>query len=609
MQDAPDLPFSDAESLRRGRYLYCPVVPGRLEFALEVRHAVLREPPSCIAVELPRALEDIYLAAVRRLPQLSVVAFPEEGGGDDLVYVPVEPCDPFTEGVRSGIELGVPVVFFEPSSRQRPHLPEEYPDSYAVRRMGVERYIAEYRLHRGSTQQDVAEYAAGMASRLQAIEGDGTVLVVVSLNMLHPLLDAMEQPHPPLRTRPFYPDVQLLNLHPESLAEVTAEYPFLQERYEQYRLLMESELIDRPRVQLALLRKAEANYQQNTGEQMSPWQRRLLARFARNLASTNGMLLPDLFDLTIAARSVVDDNFAWEVWDAANAYPPQQVTDRPETVRLSGQEMWLNTKRLRLRRRLPSERQRRRPRSLRQRPKEDRPGEWAEQLDGSAICSYPPEDLVVEAYGQFVKSKAQQLLSGRQERTEPFTTSLLDGIDIRETLRNWHEGRLYVKQDSQTKGDITSVVVVFDEDPQDRYTYLTTWLGENQNESDMAFYSTPPFDHIVGPGIGRAEYGGFLLSLPSRRLWDVWSDPAYDIAESKPERLLLAALEYSLGKQVAYVAPRPPRALLRSLAARLGKTIAYIPLGQLAADARKKVRVVHVLDGHERRAEAKDYIW
>ncbi len=26
----------------------------------------------------------------------------------------------------------------------------------------------------------------------------------------------------------------------------------------------------------------------------------------------------------------------------------------------------------------------------------------------------------------------------------------------------------------------------------DRYTYLTTWLGEHQNESDMAFYSTDP---------------------------------------------------------------------------------------------------------------------
>ena len=75
--------------------------------------------------------------------------------------------------------------------------------------------------------------------------------------------------------------------------------------------------------------------------------------------------------------------------------------------------------------------------------------------------------------------------------------------------------------------------MIFDEDPEDRYQYLTTWLGEHQNESDMAFYSTFPFDNLVGPGIGRAEYGGFLMTLPPRRLFDVWSDTDYDFAESK----------------------------------------------------------------------------
>jgi len=33
------------------------------------------------------------------------------------------------------------------------------------------------------------------------------------------------------------------------------------------------------------------------------------------------------------------------------------------------------------------------------------------------------------------------------------------------------------------------VVVIFDDDRDDRYYYRTTWLGEHQNESDMAFYS------------------------------------------------------------------------------------------------------------------------
>ena len=38
------------------------------------------------------------------------------------------------------------------------------------------------------------------------------------------------------------------------------------------------------------------------------------------------------------------------------------------------------------------------------------------------------------------------------------------------------------------------------------------------------------------PGIGRAEYGGFLMSLPARRMYDVWADPDYDFAETKAEK-------------------------------------------------------------------------
>jgi len=125
----------------------------------------------------------------------------------------------------------------------------------------------------------------------------------------------------------------------------------------------------------------------------------------------------------------------------------------------------------------------------------------------------------------------------------------------------------------------------------------------------MAFYSTDPFEHLVGPGIGRAEYGGFLMSLPPRRMIDVWTDPDYDFAATKPERLLLAGLDYSVHRYVVYVAARPPRSIYRSIAYRLGRSILYIPVGQLSSDKLKRIRVVHVLDGYERRKEAKEYIW
>jgi hypothetical protein len=90
---------------------------------------------------------------------------------------------------------------------------------------------------------------------------------------------------------------------------------------------------------------------------------------------------------------------------------------------------------------------------------------------------------------------------------------------------------------------------------------------------------------------------------------DVWTDPDYDFARTKPERLLLAGLDYSRQRHVVYVAAHPPRSVFRTIAYRLGRSILYIPAGQLSSVRLKKLRVVHVLDSHARRAEARQYIW
>ncbi len=366
---------------------------------------------------------------------------------------------------------------------------------------------------------------------------------------------------------------------------------------------------DRLQLQRELLREAEFNYHAQTTETLSVWQRRQMARYSRKLALCARLLLPDLFDLLTAARGVADDNFAWEVWHAAGQWPWQLEESDRETVKLSSEDLSPRTRRMRLRRMPPREKRMRLPRGLKDRPKERFPGEWARQIDGDAICSYPPEDLVIEDYGRVLRHKARSMLSEERSHVEPFVTSLLDGIDVRETIRNWHRGEIWVRRAERAAGDVGAVVVVFDEDAKDQYAYCTTWLGEHQNESDMAFYSTFPFDHMVGPGIGRAEYGGFLMVLPSRRMFDIWSDPDYDMAESKPERLLLAALDYSLERHVLYVAARPPRSIFRTVAARFGRNILYLPMGQLSPSKLKKIRVVHVLDGYRRRRLAKDYLW
>ena len=605
-----DLPFPDAASLERGRFTYFPVVPGKLEFALEVRQTILRTRPQVIALELPTTLGLAYRRAVSRLPEMSVIFYPDEGEDEQAVYVPVEPCDPFVEAIRSGLEVGAEIVFADPDSGARPHLPDDYPDTYSIRRMPLEKYVEAYRVWPQPRSEAIAVHAGGIAWKIQGADPLARVLVVVSLNLMDPVLDAMEKPQAQPMARVKRDGVQVLNPHPECLVEITTEYPHLQARYEQFRQLMtDTDLIDRPRAQLALFREAEKSYETNTGERLMHWQRRMLGRYARNLALVNRELAARIFDLTVSARSVVDDNYGWEVWEAANRYPYQKIASDLMTVTISGEEVWLDTKRMRLRRRLPSQKRRLRPLGLKPRKKEKTPGEWAKELNGNNICSYPPEDLVIENYGRFLKKNGKSILSEERVHTEPFTTSLMDGVDLRETIRNWHEGRIYVRSYQKIQGDVGSVIVIFDEDRDARYPYMTTWLGEHQNESDMAFYSTHPFDNLVGPGIGRGEYGGFLMSLPARRMFDVWQDPDYDFAETKPERLLLAGLDYSLSQYVVYVAAKPPRSVFRNIAARFGRTIVYIPIGQLSPVSLKKIRVVHVLDGYDKREIAKEYLW
>lgn len=600
--------------ITRGNITYLPVVPGRIEFAWRVRRYLVELRPAVVAVELPGSLERLYRAALDRLPRMSVIVIPE--GSDDeeehATYIPVEPADPFVEALRTAREILADTVFLEPATHDRPHVEDNYPEPYAAEAAGLVRYVEAYRVHPQPRSPEIEAHAAAKAWKLQGADPLASICVVVSLNLLDPLLDAMEVPQeePPAPRVRLFQRGELFNLHPDCLAEVTTEAPYYQQLYEERREQIFEFELKRWQWQLALLRDAEKEYSVNTGDQMQAWQRLNLAKFTRNLAMLDGRLVPGVYDLALGARSIVDDNYAYEVWETANRFGVQQTEDPPlETLNLSGDEVWLRTRKLRIRRRLPRMKQMLKPAGLKPRKREKFKGEWASQTTGASICSYPPEDLIIENYGHFLKRYAKTMVSEERSRVEPFTTSVLDGIDLRETIRNWHEGRLYVRELGKFSGQVGALVVIFDEDKNDRYRYLTTWLGEHQNESDMAFYSTHPFDHIVGPGIGRAEYGGLLMTLPPRRLYDVWDDGDYDTAETKAERLLMAALDYSMERHVIYVAAKPPRSIFRRLAARVNRKIVYIPLGQLSPAKLKKIRVVHVLDSYARREEAKQYIW
>jgi hypothetical protein len=375
--------------------------------------------------------------------------------------------------------------------------------------------------------------------------------------------------------------------------------------------------LDRQLVYRGLIQLAARYYEENTGDTFKRWQHDNLIRFARRYAVLQGRMLPGLLPMMYAARACVDHNYAYEFWDLATFYPWQDEAPGDASIfDFDGDNLEIDGLRLRrfeFHRTFPRLRQKlvKVPGAGGRETPTDDPNDWSGAFESGRICSYPPEDIVIEDYGRYLQKKAIKVQSEAHSRTEPFTTSLLDGIDMRTTLRNWADGqRLYVKEERKIDGGTGSVVLIFDQDSaKNDYPWCITWHGEHDQESDMAFYASDRRKKIVGPGIARCEYGGLMLSYPPRRLANVWNDPHYRGAKSKAEVLLFAAIDYCLDKHVLYVGAEAPRSFFFSLAQRFGKKLVYLPIGTLSPTSLERIRVFHVLAGHRYREIAKNFIW
>jgi hypothetical protein len=663
---------------RPERITLLPVFHGRLEFAVAVRRALLADPPDVVAVELPGTWREPVLQAVNRLPLLSVVLGEEREGAH--AFLAVEPCDPIVEALRTARELGLPVELIDLDVEHHPAVREALPDSYALARLGFAPFMEAWLA--GAPHVRVAQDAPRetmMAHALQRLAADGArVTCVLGAHHLLGVQERLREPQPRPLARARARALRLHNWSERSAREFMAEPGFLAVAYERWRVEIAAALRAQPAAPARdaaaapkaapkvappkaaqgepgrpapeppppdreaeaerLLHGAAAAYAERYEQPLTPRQLRQVGTFARKYALVDGLLAPDLFQLVSAARGMVDDDYALEVWERGSAWPWEDGSGLLPTLDLSERFATVEGRRLTLHRTLHRRRPRLRAAAVNKRLREQWSGQWKARWSGRMICSHPPEDLVIEDYGRYLRHKAHAMLSAERTRVEPFQVSLKDGVDVRETLRNWHEGRLYVREQLPLGGKVGSVVVIFDTDDggpppprpaasgaaaaavvdagaeadakagAERYPWCVTWLGEHAQESDMAFYATPAGEQLVGPGISRCDYGGFVMSYPPQRMADVWGDPLFDAARNKAERLLLAALDYAEERLVLYVAARPPRAWFRGVAERLGRRLVYLPLGQLNPATLRKVRSFHVLDGHHVREYADQYI-
>ncbi len=605
---------NDLFYVQKGCVYAVPIIHYNMEMAAQVKLAFDTLKPDCVAVELPETMQTQMLHAASRLPDISVIITCSQD--KEPVYFMAEPCDPIFEALRSAADYHIPAFCIDLDVDHYPDIREPVPDPYAIHRIGLKAYYNVYEQTRRESQRPFnhldQERETYMARRLKelSLRYDRVLFVSGMAHLSHVLKLIDNRSFPTL----YHADrdmIELCTLTPESTRDVLAEWGYLSTKYELCRNnLLKEDFPDRQKIILQLYREASDKYMSSTGNTFPGYNLRNIMKFVRNYALIGGQLMPDLYKILSAAKGCVDHNYAYEVWELATAYPYLKNIDGLPELDLSIEDIWGPSKHIRFHlkekgRKDSTPRLRKDRSNIRFRP----PSPFS-------ICSYPPEDLAIERFGNFLKKKGSQILTEESARTIPFSTSLEDGIDTKETIRHWHEKKLYVKAQGKPPAGVGSVCVIFDEDKseegkpyQEKYPWRTTWIGEHAQESDMSFYATSLSDHIVGPGISRCEYGGFMMSYPPRRMGNIWYDPDYYGCRTKSEVLLMAAIDYAIKPVIVYIASAPPRSQLKSFARRFGKKIVYIPIGQLSPITLNKLRAFHVLDGHDKREIADEYIY
>jgi hypothetical protein len=604
-----------------------PIIHGSGDFAVRVREELLSRPYDCVAVPLPPSFQDDVEEAIERLPAISIVAQLDADRDDaetGFSFVPIDPCQGVIAALRTARGERIARAFIDMETPRFEAHHAVFPDPYALKRVSPAGFaaavlptIAPPRPGQHATR------IAWMAARLRELEArHRAILLVCSLLDWPWIRDAYQRRRGAAEPDPFFTPIQTFGVDPATLIFALGELPFVTGLYERGRRELEPDdnlSVDGVKEMVLRARDRLQAKLPKVAQRVTPQLLAIYFRYVRNLSLIERRLTPDLYTLVVAAQQTVGDDFALAVAETARAYPYAAIagdggpsagsTDLPALrmgIDRADVPAWGMA---RMVSRLPGQALSWRSCELRPKPPERDRQLWKQRWDPYGMCSWPPEDDRIESFHRHVRDQAKAILGADLARSEKFTTSVMDGIDIRETLRNWHTGDLYVKIIPPSRGTIEVVVFLFDVPADPRvYTSRATWYAEHQEESTLAFYATDHMKNLVGPGIAQAEYGGALFLFPPRTIPDVWTDPRLDFADTLEERLLAAAFLHSRERHVAVVAPRPPLASWRRLARRFGRKIVPLPLHRFGGQLIERLRRFHVLNGKVVRSYAADFI-
>ena len=630
-----------------------PVIHGSGDFAIEVRRVMLAQEFDCLAVPLPPSFQEQVEEAVAELPNLSLVVQPEplsfeswqpdETESDDEVaadafasesseqnelracsYVPIDPCQPVIAALRIALQERMPRAFIDLETANFVSLAAFYPDSYPVKQVSIDRFAAALmptvpRVPEGQPEIRVV----WMANRLRELERQHPRILFVCSMMDWPWIkDAYYDRREDLAENDDVEPTETFANDPLTHLFWLGELPFITGLYEQARQSLDDDenlSIDGVKALLLATRDRYRRELKSRARKITPKTLRTFLHYVRNLCLIERRMTPDLYSLILAAKQIAGDQFAITLAEVSREYgeagfqPATDETDRLETCPMlrmtNGIAQLPDGDVVRMKSRLPG--QAIVWRSLELKPKAPKidQDQWRQRWNPFHQCSWPEEDVAIEKFRTHVKEAALAMLGADLVRTEKFSTSLKDGLDIRETLRNFHTGELYVKVCPPTRGTLDCVLMFFDSpaDPRD-YPWRITWMAEHHDESTLALFATDFGREMVGPGIGAASYGGAMFLFPPRPIPEVWSNPQFDFTDTMEERLLAAACVYSGCRHIAVLSESAPGPGWRRLAKKHGKKLIHVPLGRFSQETIQQLRIVHVLNGKQVRSYAAHFI-
>jgi len=436
-----------------------------------VREVVTDANPGVIALEVPQCLmpELEWAARLWPAPVASVA---------ESVTLPCVPGDSIFEAFRAGREAGIPVVAVDVDlagngrdagvALPGPELAERVGPGFATVSSGLAARAPRSPAH-------VAREAA-MARQLHALMlRFDVVLWVGGLAHWDRIVERLQAGNfdaPPVPAAPGRRFVRAA-LAASALYRLTGQYPWLVRKFAGC-----PERFDPVEAGRSLLHEAAASSpdavplgQSSVGAPVRGVMDVVrTATYARNLAATRGLReMPALGELLLAAKATVDDAYAARVRCLAMRDErvgavrrlPELTWDISPDGRRAGYRLdgrWLVTEPWH-----PADREVLAIPGLAETERAARDAHY-EALPGPRSGerfywgAYPPDEAAWEEFVRYLLRRAS-VTDEDEARSVPFSRGMLDGLDVRATVRHWHEDVLYVREARRAKMRFTNGVI------------------------------------------------------------------------------------------------------------------------------------------------------